>query len=58
MCVRAARRRHPPLISASIAVVAALLVFGLWYPGALRHLAGGRDLFLLVTSVDVVLGPC
>ncbi len=32
-------------------------MFGLWYPGPFRALAGGRDLFLLVTSVDVVLGP-
>ena len=45
------------LISAAIAVAAALLVFGLWYPGPFRYLAGGRDLFLLVTSVDVILGP-
>ena len=45
------------LISATIALGAALLVFGVWYPGAFRYLAGGRDLFLLVTSVDVVLGP-
>ena len=45
------------LISAVVAAAAALLVFGLWYPGAFRNLAGGRDLFLLVTSVDVVLGP-
>ncbi len=45
------------LLSASIALLAAFLVFGLWYPGPFRLLAGGRDLFLLVTSVDVVLGP-
>ncbi len=45
------------LISAAIAGLAAALVFGLWYPGAYRLLAGGKDLFLLVTSVDVVLGP-
>ena len=45
------------LISATVAVGAALLVFGLWYPGAFRDLAGGRDLFVLVTSVDVILGP-
>ena len=45
------------LISAAMAGLAAALVFGLWYPGAYRLLAGGRDLFLLVTSVDVVLGP-
>jgi len=45
------------IISAAIATAAAFLVFGVWYPGAFRYLAGGRDLFLLVTSVDVVLGP-
>jgi hypothetical protein len=46
------------LISAAVAGLAAILVFWLWYPGPFRRLAGGRDLFLLVTSVDVVLGPC
>ena len=46
------------LISAAVAVLAAFLVFWLWYPGPFRRLAGGRDLFLLVSSVDVVLGPC
>jgi len=45
------------LISAIVAALAALLVFGVWYPGTFRLLAGGRDLFLLVTSVDVVIGP-
>lgn len=45
------------LISAALAALAAALVFGLWYPGAYRLLAGGRDLFFLVVSVDVVLGP-
>ena len=45
------------LLSAAIAGMAAVLVFWLWYPGPFRRLAGGRDLFLLVTAVDVVLGP-
>lgn len=44
-------------ISAAVAVLAALLVFGLWYPGPFRSLAGGRGLFFLLVSVDVVLGP-
>jgi hypothetical protein len=44
-------------ISAAVAMLAAALVFGVWFPGAFRLLAGGRDLFLLVVSVDVVLGP-
>jgi hypothetical protein len=45
------------LISAAVAALAAGLVFGLWYPGFYRSVSGGRDLFLLLTSVDVVLGP-
>lgn len=45
------------LISMAVAALAALLVFGAWYPGPFRLLAGGRDLFLLVTTVDVILGP-
>lgn len=45
------------LISALVAGVAAALVFGLWFPGIYRSVAGGRDLFLLVSVVDVVLGP-
>ena len=45
------------VISAAVALLAAVLVFGLWYPGPYRLLAGGRDLFLLVTSVDVIIGP-
>lgn len=45
------------LISALVAALAAGLVFGLWYPGAYRLMSGGRELFWLVTSVDVILGP-
>jgi hypothetical protein len=45
------------LISALVGVMAAALVFGLWYPGIYRLLAGGRELFWLVMTVDVVMGP-
>jgi hypothetical protein len=41
----------------SVAVLAALLVFGLWFPYPYRDISGGRDLFMLVVSVDVILGP-
>jgi len=55
------RRAHAAgihlLICALVAALAATLVFGLWYPGFYRSAAGGSDLFLLVTGVDVVLGP-
>ena len=44
-------------ISAAVAAAAAGLVFGVWFPGIYRLVAGGRDLFVLITSVDVVLGP-
>jgi hypothetical protein len=40
-----------------VAVVAALLVFGLWYPYPYREISGGRELFLLVVAVDVIIGP-
>lgn len=44
-------------ISLSIAVLAALLVFALWYPYPYREISGGRELFLIVMVVDVMLGP-
>lgn len=44
-------------ISIGIAVLVAGLVFALWYPWPYRLVAGGGDLFVLVTTVDVVLGP-
>jgi hypothetical protein len=43
--------------SVAVALCSAALVFGLWYPYPYSELAGGRELFLLVVSVDVVCGP-
>ena len=40
-----------------VAVLAGLLVFGLWYPYPYLEMSGGRTLFLLVVAVDVVCGP-
>jgi len=40
-----------------IAIMAAALVFGLWYPFPYRVMLGGKELFLLVVVVDVVAGP-
>lgn len=45
------------LISIAITGLVAALVFGLWYPGVYSRLASGRELFLLLTAVDVILGP-
>lgn len=59
-------RRIRPAIRASlkhfaasvfIALVCAALVFGLWYPSPYGELVGGRELFLLMISVDVICGP-
>ena len=44
-------------ISLSITLLAALLVFFVWYPYPYREISGGRELFLLVVAVDVVMGP-
>ncbi len=44
-------------LSLVIALAAALLVFGIWYPYPYREISGGRELFLLVVTVDVILGP-
>ena len=44
-------------LSAGVAGLAALLVFGLWYPMPYREISGGRELFFIVVAVDVVLGP-
>lgn len=44
-------------ISLCIAALAAVLVFLVWYPSLYREISGGRELFLLVVTVDVILGP-
>lgn len=44
-------------ISLGIAALAALLVFFIWYPYPYREISGGRELFMLVVVVDVVMGP-
>ncbi len=43
--------------SVAVAVLAAALVFGFWFPYPYRDLAGGRELFLLIIAVDVICGP-
>lgn len=44
-------------ISGLVALAAAALVLGVWYPMPYREVSGGRELFTLIVSVDVVLGP-
>ena len=45
------------LASLLVASLAAVLVFLFWYPYPYRELAGGRELFLLIVAVDLVVGP-
>lgn len=44
-------------ISVALAALAALLVFFVWYPYPYREISGGRSLFFLVITVDVIMGP-
>lgn len=45
------------LISLVVALCAAVLVLRVWYPREYSVLAGGRELFWLLVSVDVIVGP-
>lgn len=44
-------------LSLIVAALAAGLVFALWYPYPYREISGGRELFLIVVAVDVIMGP-
>jgi len=44
-------------VSVIVAVLSAALVFLLWYPYPYREISGGRELFLILVSVDVIIGP-
>jgi hypothetical protein len=45
------------LVTLSVASCAALLVFGVWYPYPYRFVSGGLELFAILISADVVIGP-
>ena len=44
-------------LSALVAVGAAAVVLGLWFPDPYRALSGGQHLFWIMVGVDVVCGP-
>lgn len=44
-------------ISLALTALAAMLVFLVWYPYPYREISGGRELFLIVVAVDVIMGP-
>lgn len=46
------------LLTLLIAILAWVLVFIVWFPGAFAEMMPGTKLFLLVLGVEVVLGPC
>ena len=45
------------VISAAVVALAALLVFGVWYPSPWRQLLGVAGIFGIVVGVDLVCGP-
>lgn len=45
------------ITSLVVAAASASIVFGLWYPHPYSTLSGGTELFLLLVSVDVAIGP-
>jgi hypothetical protein len=45
------------ILSLLVAVLCATLVFGLWYPAPFDHLAKGREIFILIISIDIICGP-
>ena len=45
------------LFSILVAALVAVVVFQIWFPYPFREMAGGKDLFWLIVSVDVVCGP-
>jgi hypothetical protein len=44
-------------LSTAVAALVGVLVLVFWYPSPYRHISGGRDLFLLLIAIDVVIGP-
>jgi hypothetical protein len=57
----AGRRVKAPLLHAAcslvVAITVSVIIFVLWFPGALATVAGGATLFLILTTVDVISGP-
>lgn len=45
------------VISLLLALIAGVLVFHVWYPYPYREISGGKQLFLLIVTTDVMLGP-
>jgi hypothetical protein len=46
------------VVTLVVAVISAILVFWVWYPGIYSQLMPGAKLLTLILCVEVVLGPC
>lgn len=44
-------------VSVLVATACAVLVFVVWYPFPFSQIASGRELFMIVVVVDVIIGP-
>ena len=45
------------LVTASIAAIAAGVIFFVWYPDPFQDMMGGTKLFMLISACDLALGP-
>lgn len=44
-------------LSAVVALVVAAVIFFVWYPHPYRTISGGAQLFFMIVSIDVIMGP-
>lgn len=44
-------------ISAFVAAAVAAIIFFVWYPHPYRTISGGAQLFFMIVSIDVIMGP-
>lgn len=44
-------------VSFLVVLLAAWFVFALWYPYPYREISGGREMFFIIVTVDVLIGP-
>jgi len=44
-------------VTLAMAVAAAVMIFGVWFPPPFQTMLGGTKLFVLISSCDLVLGP-
>lgn len=45
------------LASLGFGLLAGIFIFFIWYPPPYQKISGGSDLFLLLISIDIVIGP-